>query len=75
MTPPAAAEPPLPPVAALPSPNAVVRAPTVIAGAGAMFPYPIYALWSEAYKKETGIGLNYQSVGSRAASGRSWRGR
>ena len=66
VAPPAAAEPPLPPVAALPSPNAVVRAPTVIAGAGAMFPYPIYALWSEAYKKETGIGLNYQSVGSRA---------
>ena len=66
VTPPAAAEPPLPPVAALPSPNAVVRATTVITGAGAMFPYPIYALWSEAYKKETGIGLNYQSVGSRA---------
>jgi hypothetical protein len=44
----------------------VVRAPTVITGAGATFPYPIYALWSEAYKKETGIGLNYQSVGSRA---------
>ena len=66
VTPPAAAEPPLPPVAALPSPNAVVRAPTIITGAGAMFPYPIYALWSEAYKKETGIGLNYQSVGSRA---------
>ena len=66
VTPPAAAEPPLPPVAALPPPNAVVRAPTIITGAGAMFPYPIYALWSEAYKKETGIGLNYQSVGSRA---------
>jgi phosphate transport system substrate-binding protein len=53
-------------VAALPSPNAVVRAPTIITGAGAMFPYPIYALWSEAYKKETGVGLNYQSLGSRA---------
>jgi PBP superfamily domain len=26
---------------------------------------PIYALWSEAYKKETGVGLSYQSVGSR----------
>jgi phosphate transport system substrate-binding protein len=66
VTPPAPAEPPSPPVAALPSPNAVVRASTIITGAGATFPYPIYALWSEAYKKETGIGLNYQSVGSRA---------
>jgi phosphate transport system substrate-binding protein len=66
VAPPATVEPPSPPVAALPSPNAVVRAPTIITGAGAMFPYPIYALWSEAYKKETGIGLNYQSVGSRA---------
>src|SRR3954451_7177246 len=66
VAPPAAAEPPLPPVAALPSPNTVVRSSTVIAGAGAMFPYPIYALWSEAYKKESGVGLNYQSVGSRA---------
>ena len=64
--PPAAVEPPPPPVAALTPPNAVVRAPSIITGAGAMFPYPIYALWSEAYKKETGIGLNYQSVGSRA---------
>ena len=53
-------------MAALTPPNAVVRAPSIITGAGAMFPYPIYALWSEAYKKETGIGLNYQSVGSRA---------
>jgi phosphate transport system substrate-binding protein len=74
VTPPAAVEPPSPPVAALPSPpvaalpspNAVVRAPTIITGAGATFPYPIYALWSDAYKKETGIGLNYQSVGSLA---------
>ena len=66
VTPPAAAEPPSPPVAALPSPNAVVRAPTVITGAGAMFPIRSTLLWSEAYKKETGIGLNYQSVGSRA---------
>ena len=33
-------------------------------GAGATFPYPIYAKWADAYKKETGIGLNYQSIGS-----------
>jgi phosphate transport system substrate-binding protein len=35
-----------------------------ISGAGATFPYPIYAKWADAYKKETTIGLNYQSIGS-----------
>jgi phosphate transport system substrate-binding protein len=35
-----------------------------ISGAGATFPYPIYAKWADAYKKETGFGLNYQSIGS-----------
>ena len=35
-----------------------------ITGAGASFPYPVYAKWAEAYKKETGTGLNYQSIGS-----------
>jgi phosphate transport system substrate-binding protein len=35
-----------------------------ITGAGATFPYPIYAKWAEAYKQRTGIGLNYQSIGS-----------
>ena len=35
-----------------------------ISGAGATFPYPIYAKWADAYKKLTGIGLNYQSIGS-----------
>lgn len=35
-----------------------------ITGAGATFPYPIYAKWAEAYKKTTGNGLNYQSIGS-----------
>ena len=35
-----------------------------ITGAGATFPYPIYSKWAEAYKKETNIGLNYQSIGS-----------
>jgi phosphate transport system substrate-binding protein len=35
-----------------------------ITGAGATFPYPIYAKWAEAYKKDTGTGLNYQSIGS-----------
>lgn len=35
-----------------------------ITGAGATFPYPIYAKWAEAYKAATGVGLNYQSIGS-----------
>ncbi|NBV00991.1 MAG: phosphate ABC transporter substrate-binding protein PstS, partial [Burkholderiaceae bacterium] len=35
-----------------------------ITGAGATFPYPIYAKWAEAYKAKTGNGLNYQSIGS-----------
>lgn len=35
-----------------------------ITGAGATFPYPIYAKWAEAYKKTSGNSLNYQSIGS-----------
>ena len=35
-----------------------------ITGAGATFPYPIYAKWADAYKKATGNGMNYQSIGS-----------
>jgi len=35
-----------------------------IIGAGATFPYPIYAKWADVYKKQTGIGVNYQSIGS-----------
>jgi phosphate transport system substrate-binding protein len=35
-----------------------------ISGAGATFPNPIYAKWAEAYKAKTGVGLNYQSIGS-----------
>ena len=35
-----------------------------IIGAGATFPYPIYAKWAEAYKAKTGQGMNYQSIGS-----------
>jgi phosphate transport system substrate-binding protein len=35
-----------------------------ISGAGATFPYPIYSKWAETYRKETGNGLNYQSIGS-----------
>ncbi|WP_410497588.1 phosphate ABC transporter substrate-binding protein PstS [Chitinibacter sp. S2-10] len=35
-----------------------------ITGAGATFPYPLYAKWAEMYKAKTGTGLNYQSIGS-----------
>ena len=37
---------------------------TEITGAGATFPYPVYAKWAEAYKAQTGLKLNYQSIGS-----------
>src|SRR6202045_4658272 len=43
---------------------AATAAAVDISGAGATFPYPIYAKWADAYKKLTGIGLNYQSIGS-----------
>lgn len=47
---------------------ALVVAPLVhaatITGAGATFPYPLYAKWASEYKKQTGTGLNYQSIGS-----------
>ena len=35
-----------------------------ITGAGATFPYPIYSAWAAAYKTSTGVGMNYQSIGS-----------
>ena len=37
---------------------------TTINGAGATFPYPVYAQWAYLYNKETGVKLNYQSIGS-----------
>ena len=37
---------------------------TTLTGAGATFPYPIYAKWAEAYKAQTGVKMNYQSIGS-----------
>jgi len=43
---------------------AIVAHSADITGAGATFPYPIYSKWAEAYKRETGVGLNYQSIGS-----------
>jgi len=35
-----------------------------LTGAGATFPYPVYAKWAAAYRQETGVALNYQSIGS-----------
>ncbi len=48
--------------------SALSAAPALadISGAGATFPFPIYAKWADAYKKDTGNGLNYQSIGSGA---------
>jgi phosphate transport system substrate-binding protein len=50
--------------AALLSGFAVTAAAIDVTGAGATFPYPVYAKWAEAYKAKTGIGMNYQSIGS-----------
>lgn len=41
-----------------------VSSATDITGAGATFPYPIYAKWAEAYKAQGGSNMNYQSIGS-----------
>ena len=35
-----------------------------LSGAGATFPAPVYAKWAETYKQQTGVGLNYQAIGS-----------
>jgi phosphate transport system substrate-binding protein len=42
----------------------VMAAAADISGAGATFPYPVYSKWADSYKKLTGVGLNYQSIGS-----------
>jgi phosphate transport system substrate-binding protein len=44
--------------------TAVPAAAAEITGAGSTFVYPVLAKWADAYKKETGVGLNYQSIGS-----------
>jgi len=51
-------------VAAVLAGGATLALAADISGAGASFPYPIYTKWADAYKKETGTGLNYQSIGS-----------
>ena len=52
--------------AALSFAAAVPASAADITGAGATFPFPIYSKWADGYKKETGNGLNYQSIGSGA---------
>ena len=47
-----------------------VAAASEITGAGATFPYPVYAKWAEAYNKEMGVRLNYQSIGSGGGIGK-----
>ena len=42
-----------------------------ISGAGATFPYPVYARWAQAYQQETGISVNYQAIGSGGGFARS----
>jgi phosphate transport system substrate-binding protein len=44
--------------------NAPAQAVKALTGAGATFPYPIYSKWAYEYQKVTGVGLNYQSIGS-----------
>jgi len=50
--------------AALAATTATSAFATDITGAGATFPYPVYAKWADAYRKATGAGMNYQSIGS-----------
>ena len=51
-------------VACLLAATAVPAGAAEITGAGSTFVYPVLAKWADAYHKETGIGLNYQSIGS-----------
>jgi len=39
-------------------------ADTILTGAGATFPYPLYEKWIEVYRGETGVRVDYQAVGS-----------
>ena len=44
--------------------SAVTASATDITGAGATFPFPVYSKWAEAFKDKSGVGVNYQSIGS-----------
>ena len=51
-------------VAGLLAASVLPAAAADITGAGSTFVYPVLAKWADVYKKDTGIGLNYQSIGS-----------
>jgi phosphate transport system substrate-binding protein len=51
-------------VAGILAASALPAAAGDITGAGSTFVYPVLAKWADTYKKETNIGLNYQSIGS-----------
>src|SRR6202051_4599310 len=40
--------------------------PADITGAGSTFIYPVLSKWADAYKKESGNGVNFQAIGSGA---------
>ena len=44
--------------------TSAVASKSIINGAGASFPHPIYAKWAEDYSVETGTRINYQAIGS-----------
>src|SRR3989442_8628602 len=44
--------------------SALAQSPVILNGAGATFPYPLYSKWSQVYAAETGVQINYQSIGS-----------
>src|SRR5207248_1898844 len=44
--------------------NAYALSTENITGAGASFPYSLYAKWAEMYQAKTGVKLNYQAIGS-----------
>lgn len=50
--------------ATLAFPGAVSAEGVTINGAGATFPYPVYSQWAYKYNQDTGVKINYQSIGS-----------
>lgn len=52
-------------LAALLLATSIASAADIITGAGATFPFTIYAKWGEAYQKQTGVMLDYLPIGSR----------
>src|ERR1700691_135854 len=51
-------------VASLLAATTLPAAAADITGAGSTFVYPVLAKWADTYRKDTGVGLNYQSIGS-----------